>query len=57
MKDQTISTKALAIIFALAGLGWIIGGFLSISHVVLYPLIGLLNLGLAGVCLKMHLWR
>jgi hypothetical protein len=50
MKDQTSTVKVAGIVFALAGLGWIIGGLFSITHIVLYPLIGLLNLGIAFAC-------
>ncbi len=39
----------LAIFFAVAGAIWIVYGFLS-PRWILYPLIGLINLGLAYLC-------
>ncbi len=39
----------LAIFFAVAGAIWIVYGFLS-PRWILYPLIGLINLGLAYMC-------
>jgi hypothetical protein len=39
----------LAIVFGIAGLVWIVSGFLS-PRFILYPMIGLLNLGAAYVC-------
>jgi hypothetical protein len=52
MTDQRTLTKVLAVVFAIAGVIWIIGGIVSISHFVLYPFIGLINLGLAYYCKK-----
>ena len=40
----------LAVVFAIAGLAWIIGGALSIYHRFLYPFIGLVNLAIAYYC-------
>jgi hypothetical protein len=53
MKDQRKSYKLLAVIFAIAGVAWIIGGLCSIAHFLLYPLIGVLNLGIAYWCKQM----
>jgi hypothetical protein len=48
---RQLSCKTLAIVFAFAGLVWIVYGFLSPRY-ILFPLIGLGNLGIAYVCKK-----
>lgn len=40
----------LAVVFGIAGLVWIVGGLLSVYHRILYPLIGVMNLGIAYYC-------
>jgi hypothetical protein len=41
-------------VFAVAGLVWIVGGFVSIPrHYVLFPLIGLVNWAVAWYCKQM----
>ena len=50
MNNQKGILKILPFVFGIAGLSWIIGGICSISHIVLYPLIGLVNLGIAWFC-------
>jgi hypothetical protein len=52
MDDQAKQKRAyrmLAVVFAVAGVIWIVYGFFS-PRFILYPLIGLLNLGIAYVC-------
>ena len=49
MNKQT-TYMILAVVFAIAGLAWIIGGIFSIYHRFLYPFIGLVNLGIAWYC-------
>ena len=41
--------KLLALVFAVAGVVWIVSGFFSPRY-ILYPLIGLANLGIAYYC-------
>jgi hypothetical protein len=41
--------KILAVLFAIAGTVWIVYGFFS-PRFILYPLIGVLNVGAAYVC-------
>lgn len=53
MKDQRSTYKILAVVFGVAGIAWIIGGFTSITHFILYPFIGLVNLGIAYLCKQM----
>ena len=50
MKNQKGVLKILACVFGIAGLWWVIGGLCSISHIVLYPLVGVINLGIAWLC-------
>jgi len=42
--------KLLSIVFAIAGVSWIIAGFWGLTHFILYPLIGLVNLAIAWYC-------
>lgn len=42
----------LAIVFGVAGAVWIVYGFFS-PRFILYPLIGLVNLGIAYVCRRL----
>ncbi len=44
--------KVLAVVFAVAGLVWIIGGIYS-YHFFFYPIIGLLNWAVAWYCREM----
>lgn len=53
MKDQKKTYRLLAVVFGIAGVAWIIGGFLSVSHFLLYPFIGVVNLGIAYLCKQM----
>ena len=53
MNNQKRMAKFLTWVFALAGLGWIIGTFTSMTHFILFPLIGLVNLGIAYACKTM----
>jgi hypothetical protein len=48
-EKQKKTYKTLAVVFAIAGVFWIIGGFYS-GRFIIYPLIGLVNLGVAFVC-------
>ena len=41
----------LSAVFGVAGVVWIVSGFLS-PRFILYPFIGLVNLGIAYVCTK-----
>ena len=50
MKNQKVVIRILAWVFGIAGLSWIIGGGCSISHIIFYPFIGLINLGIAWLC-------
>jgi energy-converting hydrogenase Eha subunit H len=47
--NQSGKYKMLAMVFGVAGIVWIVYGFLS-PHFIFYPLIGLANLGIAFVC-------
>jgi len=47
--NKKTAYKVLALVFAVAGLVWIIGGLLSFRF-FLYPFIGLLNWGVAWYC-------
>ena len=52
MNDQEKQKRTylmLAVVFGIAGVVWVIYGFCS-PRFILYPLIGLLNLGIAYVC-------
>ncbi len=52
MNDEAAQRRAyrlLSIVFAVAAVVWIVYGFSSPRY-ILYPLIGLLNLGIAYVC-------
>jgi hypothetical protein len=53
MKDQRSTYKILAVVFGVAGIAWIIGGFTSVTHFILYPFIGVVNLGIAYLCKQM----
>ena len=53
MKDQRTTYKLLAVVFAIAGIAWIVGGLFSVLHFILYPFIGVVNLGIAYLCKKM----
>ena len=50
MKNQKAILRILSWVFGIAGLWWVIGGLFSISHIFFYPLIGLINLGIAWLC-------
>ncbi len=55
MNDQAAQKRSyllLAVVFAVAGVVWVVYGFLS-PRFVLYPLIGFANLGIAYVCRRM----
>lgn len=45
--------KVLAVVFAIAGLAWIIGGIFSVYHRILYPFIGVANWAVAWYCWQM----
>jgi hypothetical protein len=52
MDDQGKQRRAyltLTVIFGIAGVVWVVYGFFS-PRFILYPLIGLANLGVAYVC-------
>jgi energy-converting hydrogenase Eha subunit H len=48
-QNQARTYMLLAVVFGIAGAVWIVYGFLS-PRWVLYPLIGIVNLGIAYVC-------
>jgi membrane-bound ClpP family serine protease len=47
--NQLSSYKMLAVVFGVAGVVWIVYGFLS-PRFILYPLIGVANLAIAFLC-------
>jgi hypothetical protein len=47
--NQKRTYRMLAALFGVAGVVWVVYGFYS-PRFILYPLIGLVNLGLAVVC-------
>jgi hypothetical protein len=49
LKNKQLAYKVLALVFAIAGLVWIIGGLTS-RHYLFYPFLGLLNWGIAWYC-------
>jgi hypothetical protein len=55
MDDQAKQRRAyrmLTVVFAVAGVVWIVYGFFS-PRFILYPLIGFVNVGIAYVCKKL----
>ncbi len=50
-QKQRLTYLVLAGVFGIAGVVWIISGFLS-PRFILYPCIGVVNLGIAYVCKK-----
>ncbi len=55
MNDEAAQKRTyllLAIVFAVAGVVWVVYGFCS-PRFILYPLIGLVNLGIAYVCRRL----
>ena len=51
---QKRSYLLLAIVFAVAGVIWVVYGFCS-PRFILYPLIGLVNLGIAYGCRQLSI--
>ena len=50
-ENQSRKYKLLAVVFGVAGMVWVIYGFLS-PRFIFYPLIGAANLGIAYFCKK-----
>ncbi len=48
--DKKTTYKILMVVFGIAGLAWFFGGLFSVYHRILYPFIGLVNLGIAFYC-------
>jgi hypothetical protein len=42
--------KLLSVVFGIAGFLWIVAGIWGLTHFILFPLIGLVNLAIAWYC-------
>ncbi len=49
--NKQTTYKILALVFAIAGLVWIIGGLVSYRYII-FPFIGLLNWAVAWYCFQ-----